>query len=123
MTLHCICLLLTQSGHSSQGFVGNPSAGSTPAHVLETPDGKTGSHRVLRARAGSRPCRRGRPVLQEPVLGTADGERRNSPGVRSVLSEVPEALRSAAKPLTGGDVRFWPKADVSLCAAHVRFWG
>jgi len=20
-------------------------------------------------------------------------------------------------------VRFWPKADMSLCAAHVRFWG
>src|SRR5262245_7285574 len=86
-------------------------AGSTPPHVLlETLDGKTGSHRALRARAGSRRCRRGRPVLQEPVLGTADGERRNSPGVRSVLSEVPEALMSAARPLTGGNVRFWPTA-------------
>ena len=71
-------------------------AGSTPQHVLETLDGKTGSHRTLRARPGSRRGRRGRPVLQEPVLGTADGERRNGPGVRGVLSEVPEALMSAA---------------------------
>ena len=39
-------------------------------------------------------------------------ERRNSPGVRSVLSEVPEALMSVARPLTGGNVRFWPKADM-----------
>jgi hypothetical protein len=22
-----------------------------------------------------------------------------------------------------GDVRFWPKADMSLCAAHVRYRG
>jgi hypothetical protein len=21
------------------------------------------------------------------------------------------------------DVRFWPKADIPSCAAHVRFWG
>jgi hypothetical protein len=31
-----------------------------------------------------------------PVLGAADGERRNCPGVRGVLSEVPEASMSAA---------------------------
>src|SRR6266478_7616327 len=37
-----------------------------------------------------------RPVLQEPVLGAADSERRNCPGVRGVLSEVPEASMSAA---------------------------
>src|SRR5262249_6771799 len=71
-------------------------AGSTPPHVLETLDGKTGSHRALRARAGSRRGRCGRPVLQEPVLGAADSERRNCPGVRGVLSEVPEASMSAA---------------------------
>ena len=69
--------------------------GSAPQRVLERMDGKTGSHRPLRARAGSRRDRRGRPVLQEQVLGAADGERRNSPGVRGVLSEVPEALVSA----------------------------
>ena len=23
----------------------------------------------------------------------------------------------------GADVRYWPKADMSLCAAYVRFWG
>jgi hypothetical protein len=59
-------------------------------------NGKTGSHRALRARAGSRRGRRGRPVLQEQVLGAADGERRNCLGVRGVLSEVPEALMSGA---------------------------
>jgi hypothetical protein len=69
-------------------------SGSAPQHVLERMDGKTGSHRALRARAGSCSGRRGRPVLQEPVLGAADGERRNGLGVRRVLSEVPEALMS-----------------------------
>jgi hypothetical protein len=24
---------------------------------------------------------------------------------------------------TCGDVRYWPKADMSYCTAHVRFWG
>jgi hypothetical protein len=64
--------------------------------VVETKDGKTGSRRALRGRAGSRRARRGRPVLQGPVLGAADGERRNRPGVRGVLFEVPEASMSAA---------------------------
>src|SRR5215467_1914293 len=71
-------------------------SGSAPQHVVERKDGKTGSRRALRARAGSRRGRRGRPVLQEPVLGAADSERRNCPGVRGVLSEVPEASMSAA---------------------------
>jgi len=39
--------------------------------------------------------RHGRPVLQAPILGTADSERRNCPGVRGVLSEVPEVSMSA----------------------------
>src|SRR5215469_1177607 len=30
-------------------------------------------------------------LLQEPVLGAADSERRDCPGVRGVWSEVPEA--------------------------------
>ena len=54
-------------------------------------DGKTSSRRNLRARDGGRRDRRGRPVLQEPALGAADGEHRNCPGVRGVLSEVHEA--------------------------------
>src|SRR5262245_47723607 len=70
--------------------------GFTPQHVVERKDGKTGGHRALRARAGSRRGRRGHPVLQEPVLGAADSERRNCPGIRGVLSEVPEASMSAA---------------------------
>ena len=54
-------------------------------------NGKTSSRRNLRSCDGGRRDRRGRPVLQEPVLGAADSERRNCPGVRGVLSEVPEA--------------------------------
>jgi hypothetical protein len=41
-------------------------------------DGETGSRRALRARAGSRRGQRGCPVLQEPVLGAADGETSGS---------------------------------------------
>src|SRR5262249_4279426 len=58
--------------------------------VLERIDGKTCSYRALRARVGGRRNRRGCPVLQESVVGAADGERRNSPGILGVLSEVPE---------------------------------
>src|SRR5215470_10550436 len=72
-------------------------SGATPQHVLERKDGKTGSRRALRARAGSRRGRRGRPVLQEPVLGAADSERRNCPGVRGFRSEVPEASMSGCR--------------------------
>jgi len=57
------------------------------------------SRRALRARADSCRGRCGHPILQEPVLGAADGERRNCPGVRGVLCEVPEASMSlAARP-------------------------
>ena len=65
-------------------------------HVVERKDGKAGSRRALRARAGTGGGRRGRPVLQQPVLGAADGERRNRPSVRGVRLEVPEASMSAA---------------------------
>jgi len=64
----------------------------TPQRVVERKDGKG----ALRARDGNRRGRRGCPVLQEPVLGAADSERRNCHGVRDVLSEVPEASMSAA---------------------------
>lgn len=63
-------------------------------HVVEKKDGKTGRGRALRSRASSRRRRRGRPVLQEPVLATVDGERRNRLGVRGVLLEIPEAFLS-----------------------------
>src|SRR5215470_19356234 len=78
------------------GAVYSAALALTPQRVVERKDGKTGSRRALRARAGSRRGRRGRPVLQEPILGAADSERRNCPGVRGVLSEVPEASMSAA---------------------------
>jgi hypothetical protein len=64
-------------------------------HVVQGKDGKTGSRRALLARAGSCRDRRGRSVLQEPVLAEADGERRNRPGVRGILFEIPEASMSA----------------------------
>src|SRR5208283_5613259 len=54
-------------------------------HVIVRKDGKTGSRRAGRGRAGSRRGRRGRPLLPEPVLGAAEGERRDRPGVRGVL--------------------------------------
>src|SRR5262249_30613749 len=82
-------------------------SGSTPQHVLERKDGKTGSRRALRARAGSRRGRRGRPVVQEPVLGAANRERRNCPGVRGVLSEVPEASMSAPAAMRAFNTSGW----------------
>ena len=76
--------------------------GSTPQHAVERTHGKTGSRRALRARADSRRGRRGRPVLQGPVLGAADGERRNCPGVRGVLSKVPERCSCSCRRTTFG---------------------
>jgi hypothetical protein len=77
-----------------------PAAGcrscSTPSHRVERNGGKTGRRRALRACAGSRRGRRGPPVLQTPALGAADSKRRDCPGVRGVLFEVPEASMSAA---------------------------
>ena len=81
---------------ASRGRARSSIPGSTPQHAVEREHGKTGNRRALRARADSRRGRRGRPVLQGPVLGAADGERRNCPGVRGVLSEVPESSMSDA---------------------------
>ena len=39
---------------------------------------------------------------------------------------VPQFRRVEAQSdsqLTRGDVRYWPKADMSQCTAHVCFWG
>ena len=47
--------------------------------------------RALRARDDSRRGRRGPPVLQAPVLGAGDGQRRDRAGVRGVLPAVAEA--------------------------------
>jgi non-specific serine/threonine protein kinase len=66
--------------------------GDQTARRLEGDDGKTASHRAVRARAGSRRGRRGRPVLQARLLATADRQHRNCPGVRGLRPEVPEAL-------------------------------
>src|SRR5664279_5122037 len=58
--------------------------------------GKAGIYRALRAHDGSHRGWRGRPVLPGPLLGAADGQRRDRPGVRGVLFQVPEAFLSAA---------------------------
>ena len=36
----------------------------------------------------------------------------------------PESLRGARPEMTTTEtnVRFWPKADIGYCAAHVRYW-
>ena len=44
----------------------------TLQRVVEREDARSGSRHALRARADSRRGRRGRPVLEEPVLGAAD---------------------------------------------------
>src|SRR6516162_10211781 len=88
--------LAAANDRALNGAVYSAALALTPQHVVERKDGKTGSRRALRARAGSRRGRRVRPVLQEPVLGAADSERRNCPGVRGVLSDVAEASMSAA---------------------------
>jgi hypothetical protein len=73
---------------------------SSPSHIVDRNGGKTDSRRALRACAGSRRSRRGRPVLQAPVLGAANIKRRNCPGVRGLLFEVPETPISAGMQLT-----------------------
>ena len=69
---------------------------AAPSRRVERKGGKTGNHRALRASAGSRRGRRGRSVLQAPLLGAAGSKRRDRPGVRGVLFEVPQAPLSAA---------------------------
>src|SRR5579875_1458280 len=69
---------------------------NTPANRAERSSAKTGSRRAVPARAGGLRGRRGHPVLQPPLLGAVDGERRNRPGIRGVLFEVPEVSTSAA---------------------------
>jgi hypothetical protein len=48
--------------------------------------------RILRDCDGSCHSRRRSPVLQKPIMGTADGEYRHRLGVRSFLPEIPQAL-------------------------------
>src|SRR6516164_828471 len=73
------------------GFTGDGVAWA-PQHVVEGKDGTSDSRRALRARSGSRRGRLGRPVLEEPVLGAADSERRNCSSVLGVLSDLPEGI-------------------------------
>jgi hypothetical protein len=63
----------------------------------------TGRRRALRADAGNRRGRRGRLVLQASVLGAPAGKRRDCPGVRGVLFEVPEASMSGTPPMNAAN--------------------
>jgi 8-oxo-dGTP pyrophosphatase MutT (NUDIX family) len=56
----------------------------------QCPIKKYEERRALCAHAGGRRGRRGCLVLQEPVLGAANGEHRDRPGVRGLLITVPE---------------------------------
>jgi hypothetical protein len=40
-----------------------------------------------------------------------------------VWAAIVRISRTLGKRLVIADVRYWPKADLSLCAAHVRYWG
>ncbi len=107
------CRLLSRLSRSSDPTVGHqPRPGGnirwnqrrscpTPSRVVERNDEKAVSRRALRARTGSRRGRRGHPVLQAPFLGAADSKRRNSPGIRGSLFEVPEASMGAAAARSG----------------------
>jgi len=88
-------------------------ADGRPVHasVVERERGKAGRRRFLRARADRRRGRRRRAVLQEPVLGTADGERRNRAGVLGVLPEVSEASVRCA---VDQPARWWWPLDPCL---------
>ena len=55
-------------------------------------NGQTAYHRALCSGDGSRHRRRRFGLLQKPVLGTAGGEYRNRPGVRSILFQIPKAM-------------------------------
>src|SRR5262249_4489729 len=57
--------LAAANDRALNGAVHSAALALTPQQV-ERKDGKTGSRRALRTRAGSRRGRRGRPVLQEP---------------------------------------------------------
>jgi hypothetical protein len=76
--------------------VGSHSPRPARPLVVQRKHGKACSRRALCARADSRGRRRGRPVLQEPVLAAADGECRNRPGFPGVLLEIPETSISTA---------------------------
>lgn len=81
---------------SSTSRSGEQSSYVNHRHSAGWNDANKGSPRALRARAGSRRGRRGRPVLRAPVLGAADRKRRNCPGVRCVLFEVPKVTMHEA---------------------------
>jgi polyhydroxybutyrate depolymerase len=64
-------------------------------------NGKAEDRGALHHLDGSSDCRDRFLVLQAPVLGTADGERGNRPGIRSLLLQVPETSVSKAEAVHG----------------------
>ena len=66
-------------------------------------NGKPSEYSPLRTAVDSR-CDRCRfPVLQEPVLGTADGEYRNRLGIRSLLFQIFETSMTKTDGAIVGD--------------------
>jgi len=66
--------------------------------VVERKNGKACGRRALRARVDSGCGRCGYPVLQEPVLAAADGERWNRPDFRGLLLQISEASMMRSRP-------------------------
>lgn len=60
-------------------------------------NGQASRRRALRSGDGSNHRRRRFCVLQEPILGTADGEYWHRLGVRSFLPEIPQASMTKAR--------------------------
>lgn len=66
--------------------------------VVERKNGKACGRRALLARVDSGCGRCGYPVLQEPVLAAADGERWNRPDFRRLLLQISEASMMRSRP-------------------------
>jgi hypothetical protein len=71
--------------------------------------------RTVRSLDGSRD-RRGRlVVLQKPILGTANGERRNRPSIRSLLLQIPETSLSKATAMPLARLRAHESVTSNTC--------
>ena len=74
----------------------------------------------IRRRSSRRlPCRRG------PCRTTATGRARRilRSQIRPTLTSCPHMTNHNRQSRLSRDVRYWHKADMTCCAAHVRFWG
>src|SRR5215469_16954725 len=97
-----LSVLYRFQGRKVMGSWAGPEVDDTVEHRR----GKTGWHRALRGRTGGRHSLRGCLVPQAPALVAADNQRRDCPGVRGDLFQVPE--RSAEQ--AGLDAGCYPGA-------------